>query len=107
MSSLLVLTNCPDNTCAEAIAMAVVEDRLAACVNILPPCRSIYLWLGAIESASEIPLLIKTTTERYAELEAVIKTHHPYTVPEIIAVPISHGLPAYLDWLAVETNTLS
>lgn len=107
MTPILVITNCPDATCAESIAMAVVEDRLAACVNIMPSCRSIYLWQGAIEATSEIPLLIKTTAERYAELEAVIKTHHPYTVPEIIALPISQGLPAYLDWLATETNTTS
>ncbi|MBS1197583.1 MAG: divalent-cation tolerance protein CutA [Proteobacteria bacterium] len=106
MTPLLVITNCPNATCAETIAMAVVEERLAACVNIMPPCRSIYLWLGAIEAAEEIPLLIKTTSNRYTELEAVIKTHHPYTVPEIIAIPISQGLPAYLEWLVAETNTL-
>jgi len=101
----LVLTNCPDTACAEAIATALVEARLAACVNILAPCRSIYRWQGAIETASEVPLLIKTSAERYPELEALIKSLHPYTVPEIIALPIDRGLPAYVDWLRAETGT--
>lgn len=105
MSPLLVLTQCPDAACAELIATAAVENRLAACVSIMSPCRSIYRWQGAIEDSSEIPLLIKTTAECYAELEALIKTHHPYTVPEIIASPITQGLPAYLDWLIAETQT--
>ncbi len=104
MAPLLVLTNCPDALCAEEIAKALLEERLAACVNIMAPCRSIYLWQGAIEAANEIPVLIKTTTERFAELEALIKARHPYTVPEIIALPITAGSSAYLDWLAGETR---
>lgn len=103
MTPLLVLTNCPDTICAETMAMALLEDRLAACVNVMPACRSIYVWQGAIEAADEIPLLIKTSAERYAQVEAVIRKHHPYTVPEIIALPITQGLPAYLEWLAAET----
>ncbi|OQA34143.1 MAG: Divalent-cation tolerance protein CutA [Betaproteobacteria bacterium ADurb.Bin341] len=101
----LVLTNCPDDACAERIAKTLVERGLAACVNILAPCRSIYRWQGAIEEAAEIPLLIKTRINRYSELEDTIKACHPYTVPEIIALPIRNGLPAYLDWLSTETGS--
>ena len=103
METLLVLTNCPDEATANALALALIEDRLAACVNILPRVQSIYRWQGAVESASEIPLLIKSTVGRYAELEAAIRARHPYDVPEIIALPITQGLPAYLNWVATET----
>jgi len=101
--ALLVMTNCPDEAVANAIALALVEERLAACVNLLPRGQSVYRWRGAIESASEIPLLIKTAASRYAALEARIRALHPYELPEIVAVPITRGLPAYLDWLAEET----
>ncbi len=104
MESLLLITNCPDETVANAIALSVVEEKLAACVNLLPRVQSIYRWQGAVESASEIPLWIKTTGERYQALEARIRELHPYAVPEIIALPISQGLPAYLNWLAEETR---
>lgn len=102
--ALLVIANCPDEACANRIALAVVEAGLAACVNLLPRVQSVYRWQGSIESASEVPLLIKTTAGRYAELEAAIRELHPYDVPEIIALPIAQGLPAYLDWLAAETR---
>lgn len=102
--ALLVLTNVPDRATAQAIAHAVVGQRLAACVNVLPAVTSIYRWQGAVEQASEVTLLIKTTQARYAELEAAIKSAHPYEVPEIIASPIVAGLPAYLDWVAEETK---
>ena len=102
--ALLVIANCPDEACANRIALAAVEAGLAACVNLLPRVQSVYRWQGAIESASEVPLLIKTTAGRYGELEAAIHALHPYDVPEIIALPIAQGLPAYLDWLAAETR---
>ncbi len=102
--ALLVIANCPDEAYANQIALAVVEAGLAACVNLLPRVQSVYRWQGAIESASEVPLLIKTTAGRYGELEAAIRALHPYDVPEIIALPIAQGLPAYLDWLAAETR---
>jgi periplasmic divalent cation tolerance protein len=105
MDALLVLTNLPDAESARTLAAALVEARLAACVNILAPCRSVYRWEGRIEDAAEVPLLIKTTAERYAALEAAIRRHHPYELPEIIAVPIAHGLPEYLGWLSLETRT--
>jgi periplasmic divalent cation tolerance protein len=104
MAPLLVLTNCPDQAVAETITRVLVEGRLAACVNILAPCQSVYRWQGAVETASEIPLLIKSTAANYPALAAAICQHHPYAVPEIIALPISQGLPDYLDWLAAETS---
>ncbi len=102
--AILVLTNVPDEATAQSIARAVVEGCYAACVNILPPVRSVYRWQGALKEANELSLLIKTTHARYAALEAAIKTIHPYDVPEIIALPIVAGLPAYLDWVAQETR---
>ncbi|MCH2221251.1 MAG: divalent-cation tolerance protein CutA [Dechloromonas sp.] len=103
METLTVITNCPDEETANAIALAIVEEKLAACVNILPRVQSIYRWQGSVESAAEIPLLIKTTANNYPALEARITTLHPYDVPEIIALPIARGLPAYLNWVATET----
>lgn len=100
---LLVLCNTPDTACAEQIAQDLVERRLAACVNILAPCRSVYRWQGVVEHATEVPLLIKTTAARYAALETAIRALHPYDVPEIIALPLSAGLPAYLGWITQET----
>jgi len=103
-TTLLVLTNCPDEESANAIALALVEERLAACVNILPRVQSVYRWQGAVESATEIPLFIKSTATNYPALEAAIRNRHPYQVPEIIALPVERGVPAYLDWIASETT---
>jgi len=104
MEPLLVLTNLPDLARAEELAHALIESRAAACVNVLAPCRSIYRWQGAVETATEIPLLIKTTRAAYPQVEEIVRVQHPYAVPELIAIPITHGLPAYLDWLATETQ---
>ena len=101
--TLLVLTNLPDEASAHALAAALVTEHLAACVNVLAPCRSVYRWRNEIENATEVPLLIKTTAARYPALEAAIRARHPYELPEVIAVPIAHGLPEYLDWVAAET----
>jgi periplasmic divalent cation tolerance protein len=101
--TLLVIANCPDEETANAIALASVEARLAACVNILPRVQSIYRWQGAVESATEIPLLLKSTATSYPALETLIRERHPYDVPEIVALPVAHGLPAYLNWVAAET----
>jgi len=98
------LTNLPDRAAAEKLADAIVAKNLAACVNILAPCRSVYRWKGAVQHDEEHPMLIKTTTERYAALESEMRAQHPYELPEIIAVPIERGLPAYLDWVAAETK---
>jgi len=105
MDTLLVLSNLPDRASAERLAQALVERRLAACVNILAPCRSVYRWEGTLESAEEHPVLIKTTAERYPAVEDAIRGLHPYELPEIIAVPLSAGLPGYLQWVADETRT--
>ncbi|HEX7053929.1 MAG TPA: divalent-cation tolerance protein CutA [Burkholderiales bacterium] len=104
MATLLVLTNVPDRAAAERLAGMLVEQRLAACVNILAPCRSVYRWKGAVQHDEEHPMLVKTTTERYAALEAALRAAHPYELPEIVAFPVERGLPAYLDWVAGETT---
>ena len=104
MSALLVLTNLPDRATAERIAELVIAQQLAACVNILAPCRSVYRWKGAVQHDEEHPVLVKTTSERYAELERAIRGAHPYELPEIIAVPIELGLPEYLEWVSAETK---
>lgn len=103
--SLLVMTTLPDLQVARTIACALVEQRLAACVSIQSPCRSVYRWNGGIEQAEEIPLLIKTTVRRYPALEAALKAMHPYDLPEIVAVGVADGLPAFLEWINAETMT--
>jgi len=105
MATLLVLTNLPDRASAERLADGVVAQNLAACVNILAPCRSVYRWKGAVQHDEEHPVLLKTTAERYAALEQAMRALHPYELPEIIAVPVERGLPAYLDWVAAETQS--
>ena len=104
MTALLVLTNLPDRASAERLADLVIARNLAACVNILAPCRSVYRWKGAVQHDEEHPMLIKTTQERYGALEQALREGHPYELPEIIAVPIERGLPAYLDWVTAETK---
>lgn len=105
MPALLVLTNLPDRAAAERLAEALVEQRLAACVNLLAPCRSVYRWKGELQRDEEHPVLAKTTAERYPALEAAIRAAHPYELPEIIAVPIERGLPEYLTWIAAQTDS--
>ncbi|NUU03771.1 divalent-cation tolerance protein CutA [Herbaspirillum robiniae] len=101
---LLVLTNVPDEELARSLARSLVEGGLAACVNVLAPVASVYRWQGAIEQAVEVPLLVKTTQARYPEVEQAIVAAHPYDVPEIVAIPVSAGLPAYLRWMDEETR---
>jgi periplasmic divalent cation tolerance protein len=104
MSTLLVFTNLPERAAAKRLADSLLEQRLAACVNILAPCRSVYRWKGDVQHDEEHPMLIKTTTERYPELEKALRAGHPYELPEIVAVPVERGLPAYLEWVAAETK---
>jgi len=104
MPALVVLTNLPDRAAAERLADLLVAGNIAACVNILAPCRSVYRWKGVVQHDEEHPMLIKTTTERYAALEAAIRGNHPYELPEIVAVPVERGLPAYLQWVDEETR---
>jgi len=105
MNMLLVMTNLPDSASAEALATVLVENRLAACVSILQPCRSVYRWQGTIETTNEVPVVIKTTEARYQDLEAMVRAQHPYAVPEIIALSVATGLPDYLAWVAAETQS--
>lgn len=102
---LLVITNLPDESSAEKLAFRLIEARAAACVNRLAPCVSTYRWRNNIESSTEVPVLIKTTQGGYSRLEKLIREAHPYELPEIIAVPVTAGLPAYLDWIAGEIIT--
>ena len=101
---LLALCNAPNSNAAAAIAKTIVSARLAACVNVLPACRSFYRWRGRLEEAKETPMLIKTTTAKFAALQRAVLAAHPDEVPELIAVNIAAGLPAYLQWLAQETR---
>lgn len=101
---LIVLTNCPDAEVADRIARTLVEQKLAACVNRLPAVDSVYRWQGAVERTVEVPLLIKTIRERLPEVQEAIRALHPYEVPEIIAIQVVAGLPAYLRWVVDETQ---
>ena len=100
---MVVLTNLPDRAAALKLARALVERKLAACVSVLGECTSVYRWKGSVESATEVPVLIKTRSVLYPEVEAAIAEFHPYELPEIIAVPVARGLGEYLEWVAGET----
>jgi periplasmic divalent cation tolerance protein len=97
--ALVILCTCPDTPAAESLAHGLVSKRLAACVNVLPGIRSIYRWENELEDESEVLLLIKTASARLAELEAWLNKHHPYEVPELVAIPAQHVAPGYLSWL--------
>lgn len=104
MEPILIITNFPDKKAALAFAEKLVETHLAACVNVLGECNSVYSWQGKTETATEIPLLIKTQQQHYDQVEKMIKAMHPYELPEVIIVPVSGGLPAYLQWIADATR---
>ncbi|HHJ17744.1 MAG TPA: divalent-cation tolerance protein CutA [Gammaproteobacteria bacterium] len=95
----IVFCTAPDPETGQRIADHLVEYRLAACVNMLPGVKSVYRWKGELCTDSEILLMIKSGTADYASLEAAIRELHPYELPEIIAVPLSNGLPKYLEWV--------
>ena len=101
---VLVLTTLPADGDAEKFALQLVDDRLAACVNILPAMRSIYRWQDAVERADERQLLIKTSSERVAALEARVRELHSYEVPEFVVIPIVQGGADYLSWLSASTK---
>lgn len=104
MTVLVCFCTCPDPESAWRIADALVAERLAACVNVLPGLRSVYRWQGAIEHADEVLLLIKTVAGRRGALCERIVELHPYELPEVIAVEAHGGVPAYLDWVAEQTR---
>jgi periplasmic divalent cation tolerance protein len=98
-NTLLIFCTCPDLENAEQIAGHLVDNGLAACVNITAPVSSTYLWRNKRETSEEILLLIKSSRHRYPALEHAIVSLHPYELPEIIAVPVEQGLPGYLQWV--------
>ena len=95
----IIFCTCPDKDTAEKLARLLIDNDKAACVNILPGITSIYTWEGQIESADEHLLLIKAHKDHYQAIETALLDHHPYDIPEIIAVPIERGLPEYLHWI--------
>lgn len=104
MRSLIVLCTWPGEADPLPAAHALVERRLAACVNVVPGLTSVYAWQGAVHTDPEQLLLIKTTEAAYAALEEALVGLHPYELPEIVALPIEKGLPAYLRWVADQTT---
>lgn len=95
----IVLMTAPDRACAERLARALVEESLAACVNLVPQIRSIYRWQGKIETSDEVLLVAKTRADRVGDLIARVTALHPYDVPEVIAWPVAQGNAAYLKWV--------
>ncbi|MGN7919526.1 MULTISPECIES: divalent-cation tolerance protein CutA [Lysobacter] len=100
----LVLSTCPDEATADAIALALVEERLAACVSRWPGVRSTYRWQGRIEHATEVQLLIKTTPALASAVLKRIAELHPYELPEALVVEVRDGLDPYLHWVAEQTR---
>ena len=100
----VVLVTAPDAEVGERLARALVEERLAACVNLVPGVQSIYRWEGSVRSDSEVLLVVKTTADRTAALAARVEALHPYDVPEVLELPIAGGSPAYLDWVRTESS---
>ncbi len=101
---VLLISNAPDEQTALGIAEALVDEGLAACVNVLAPCRSVYRWQGKVEQAREVPLLVKTVAARVPALIARVRELHPYELPEVITVPVVDGLRPYLDWVVESTK---
>lgn len=104
VSALICFCACPDPDTAERIADALVEERLAACVNIVPGMRSVYRWQDRIERTDEVLLMIKTMPDRFDPLKARLLALHPYELPELIAVETDLGHPDYLGWVATQTR---
>ena len=98
-----VLTTIDSAEAAEALARGVVTARLAACAQVGGPIASTYWWDGVIDSAKEWQIVFKTTIERYGQLEAYLRTHHPYQVPEILCLPVLAGSSEYLEWISAQT----
>jgi len=101
---LVVFCTCPDENVARELARGLVEQRLAACVNILPEIRSIYRWQGAVSEDGESLMVIKTSRSAWERLENWLNRNHPYDLPELIAMPVDQGLPAYLEWVVQESE---
>ena len=103
MSHCMVLVTCKDDTEARSLASGIVHDKMAACVQ-MNPVVSVYTWKGQVQTETEVRLTIKTRTALYPALESYIRKHHSYEVPQILQVPITRGLPEFLDWIDQTTN---
>ncbi|MFZ5481294.1 MAG: divalent-cation tolerance protein CutA [Myxococcota bacterium] len=101
---LVVLVTAPDADTAARIARTLVEERLAACGNVLPGVRSIYRWEGAVQDEPEVLIVLKTPRDRFEALRARVLEVHPYRVPEVIALPVEAGHAAYLAWVGEQTR---
>ena len=99
-----LLVTARDAECGRRIARALVEERLAACVNVLPGVHSFYRWKGSVEEADEVMLVAKTRAERAAALAARVRALHPYELPEVVALPVTDGSRAYLRWVVAESR---
>lgn len=100
---LVVLSTCPDATTARRLGRGLVEAGLAACVNVVPGLVSIYGWQGRLQEDDECLMIVKTAEARIEALTAWLQTHHPYELPEIVAVPVSDGHADYLNWVLEQT----
>lgn len=96
---ILALTTCPDEASAQQIATTLVREQLATCVNRIAGLRSTYFWDGRLQDESEVLLMIKTTAGRLGEVGVRLKSLHPYELPELLAIPVTGGNEAYLDWV--------
>ena len=103
----VILSTCPDTGTAERLGTTLVEESLAACVNVLPGVRSIYRWNDAVQSDEEVLMIIKTTAARLEAARVRLVELHPYEVPEVVALPVADGHHAYLDWVSSSTRTPS
>lgn len=103
--AILVLCTAPDADVAADLGKRLVDDKLAACVNMIPGLRSFFFWDGKVQDENEVQLLIKTRRPLLSAVEAAIGKHHPYDVPEILAIDVADGSRAYLEWLVAQTTT--
>lgn len=104
VQATVVLCTAPDEACAQELASLVLGEKLAACVTILPGATSLYYWQGKLEQEYEVQMLLKTDSLHQDNLMAMLKQHHPYETPELLALPISSGNKEYLSWLHASLN---
>ena len=102
---VIVLTTMPDDARTEELARALVDEKLAACVNVHGPMRSTYRWQGRVEHGAERQLIIKTTRDRVVAVEQRVRTLHPYELPEFLVLPVEDGGAAYLEWVEANSRT--
>lgn len=100
---IVVLVTCPQDK-AQAIATRLVEERVAACVNVVPGVQSTFRWQGKVQSEGEALLVVKTARDRFEALRQAVLRHHPYELPEVIALPVDRGHAPYLDWVVESTR---